>query len=38
VQVDLPGGSLSIHWPGEGHSVMMTGPAVEVFRAQIELN
>ncbi|MDH5300767.1 MAG: diaminopimelate epimerase [Gammaproteobacteria bacterium] len=37
VQVDLPGGSLRIHWAGEGHHVMMTGPAVEVFRGMIEL-
>jgi diaminopimelate epimerase len=37
VRVDLPGGSLSISWGGEGQSVMMTGPAVEVFRGEIEL-
>jgi diaminopimelate epimerase len=37
VRVDLPGGQLSIHWPGEGHPVMMTGPASRVFTGHIEL-
>ena len=31
VKVQLPGGCLSIHWPGEGASVMMTGAATRVF-------
>ena len=30
-QVDLPGGSLSIEWEGEGRPVLMKGPAREVF-------
>ena len=30
VQVDLPGGSLHIQWPGEG-DVIMEGPVAEVF-------
>ncbi|HES75787.1 MAG TPA: diaminopimelate epimerase [bacterium] len=37
VKVDLPGGQLSIEWQGEGHPVMMTGPASRVFSGQIEL-
>jgi diaminopimelate epimerase len=37
VQVELPGGALSIGWKGEGHSVIMKGPAVEVFRGEVEL-
>ena len=37
VQVDLPGGSLHIQWPGEGQPVMMTGPATTVFEGVIEL-
>lgn len=37
VQVDLPGGSLSISWLGRGKSVLMTGPAVTVFAGMIEL-
>lgn len=35
VQVNLPGGSLTIEWHGEGHPVMMTGPASTVFEGQI---
>lgn len=37
VRVDLPGGSLHIQWSGEGHPVMMTGPASRVFTGQIDL-
>ena len=37
VQVDLPGGSLSISWLGRGESVLMTGPAVTVFEGKIEI-
>lgn len=35
VKVNLPGGSLTIEWRGEGHPVMMTGPASTVFEGQI---
>lgn len=35
VQVELPGGALQITWKGPGQSVMMKGPAVEVFRGEI---
>lgn len=37
VKVHLPGGILSIEWLGEGHPVMMTGPATAVFHGQIAL-
>jgi len=37
VQVDLPGGSLSISWLGRGKAVSMSGPAVTVFVGMIEL-
>ncbi len=36
VRVDLPGGSLTIHWR-QGEPVFMTGPAVRVFEGEIEL-
>ncbi|PKO82926.1 MAG: diaminopimelate epimerase [Betaproteobacteria bacterium HGW-Betaproteobacteria-11] len=37
VAVAMPGGALTIAWPGINASVMMTGPAVTVFRGTIEL-
>lgn len=37
VEVELPGGALAIEWQGEGHPVMMSGPAETVFRGEIEL-
>jgi len=37
VTVRLPGGNLSISWPGEGQTLKMTGPATTVFRGQIKL-
>ena len=37
VRVNLPGGVLNIRWPGEGHSVMMTGSATRVFEGQTRL-
>jgi len=37
VRVDLPGGQLTIHWAGEGHPVMMTGPASRVFTGHIDV-
>lgn len=37
VKVNLPGGSLQISWAGEGHPVIMTGPAVTVFHGQINI-
>ncbi len=37
VKVNLPGGGLSIEWPGEGRPVVMTGPATTVFHGQIKI-
>ena len=37
VTVSLPGGSLRINWPGEGHSLIMIGPAITSFHGQIKL-
>lgn len=37
VRVTLPGGDLVIEWPGEPHSVLMTGPAERVFEGEIQL-
>ena len=37
VTVNLPGGSLKIDWPGEGQSVIMTGPATTVFHGRIKI-
>jgi len=37
VTVNLPGGSLTIDWPGEGQSVIMTGPATTVFHGRIKI-
>ena len=37
VRVETRGGQLSIAWAGPGSPVMMTGPAVTVFEAEIEL-
>ncbi|MCG8673735.1 MAG: diaminopimelate epimerase [Pseudomonadales bacterium] len=35
VKVSLPGGTLNIEWAGEGHPVLMTGPATSVFEGTI---
>ncbi len=37
VTVDMRGGRLTIAWNGQGTSVLMTGPAVTVFKGEIEL-
>ncbi len=37
VQVQLRGGDLTIYWPGVGSHLMMTGPAENVYKGQIEL-
>jgi len=34
VRVRTRGGDLDIAWPGEGHSVVMTGPACTVFEGE----
>lgn len=35
VSVTLPGGTLQIEWQGEGHPVLMTGPATTVYEGVI---
>ncbi|WP_160151742.1 diaminopimelate epimerase [Microbulbifer sp. ALW1] len=37
LQITLPGGTLTIHWPGPGEPVTMTGPATAVYHGQIVL-
>ncbi len=37
VEVTLPGGTLTIEWQGQGHPVIMTGPATTVFHGQIKI-
>lgn len=37
VTAHLSGGDLLIEWPGEGHSVMMTGPAETSFEGEINI-
>ena len=37
VRVTTQGGDLAMRWDGEGHPVMMTGPAVEVFSGVVVL-
>ena len=34
VAVELPGGTLQISWPGEGHPLWMSGPAEFVFEGE----
>jgi len=35
VTITLPGGALSLYWPGTGAPLWMTGPAVVSFRGEI---
>ena len=35
VTVSLRGGEVQLHWPGEGDSVTMTGPAAQIYEGQI---
>ena len=37
ITAHLSGGSLTLEWRGEGHPVMMTGPASNVFEGQINI-
>jgi diaminopimelate epimerase len=37
VTVHLSGGDLRIEWEGEGHPVLMSGPAANVFQGQIKI-
>ncbi len=34
---ELKGGELSLNWQGEGHPVIMTGPATTVFEGQVRI-
>jgi diaminopimelate epimerase len=34
VEVELPGGTLAIDWPGRGHTLWMTGPAAFVYEGE----
>jgi diaminopimelate epimerase len=37
LELELPGGSLSIQWSGPGHPVSMSGPAVRIYEGQVRL-
>ncbi len=37
VEVHVPGGTLSVHWAGEGESVWLTGPAQRSFAGYVEI-
>jgi diaminopimelate epimerase len=37
VEVQLPGGKLSVNWPGTGHSLWLTGPASIAYTGRVEL-
>ena len=37
VRVNLRGGYLQIEWQGDGHPLLMSGPATTVFEGQIPL-
>ena len=37
VEVDLPGGRLTLEWPGGEAAMFMTGPAVRVFDGRVPL-
>lgn len=37
VTMQLPGGELTLEWPGPNQPVMMTGPATIVFQGQVKL-
>jgi diaminopimelate epimerase len=37
VRVDLPGGSLTISWPGPGHALWLEGPAEVSFTGRFDL-
>jgi diaminopimelate epimerase len=37
VQVDAPGGRLTVRWEGPGEQLWLTGPAVSVFEGTIDL-
>jgi diaminopimelate epimerase len=38
VQVDAPGGSMTVRWSGPGEHLWLTGPAVSVFEGTVEID
>jgi diaminopimelate epimerase len=38
VQVDAPGGCMTVRWAGPGEHLWLTGPAVSVFEGTVELH
>jgi len=37
VRVDLPGGRLTVQWPGPGEPIWLTGPAETAFEGQVDV-
>jgi diaminopimelate epimerase len=37
VQIDLPGGTAHVSWPGPGEHLWLTGPATTVFTGIIDI-
>jgi diaminopimelate epimerase len=37
VQVDLPGGRLTVQWPGPGQPIWLTGPAETAFEGHVDV-
>jgi diaminopimelate epimerase len=37
VEVNVPGGRLSVHWDAEGKSVWLTGPAQQAFEGHVDI-
>ena len=37
VEVNVPGGMLSVHWDAEGKSVWLTGPAQQAFEGHVDI-
>jgi diaminopimelate epimerase len=37
VQVDAPGGAMTVRWSGPGESLWLTGPAVSVFEGTVDV-
>jgi diaminopimelate epimerase len=38
VRVDLPGGRLTVQWPGPGEAIWLTGPAETAFEGQVDID
>jgi diaminopimelate epimerase len=37
VRVDLPGGRLTVQWPGQDRQIWLTGPAETSFEGHVEI-